>query len=429
MVAQYFRSTSTLIFPHPEERKRIIVLIAVAVGMLLNCVPLVHAQSFNCGSKGEDGALNLTTPGTYDFYPGNTQIFPSPVDPEGDNIYRFSTINIASGVTLRMYERFLSGPVFLLVSGTVQIGGTIDLNGSNGHPVTGIAADRIPSIPGAGGYGGGIGGNSTSPPQAGHGPGGGRSGVGDPNGFGGGGSFTANAFLVPLIGGSGGGGGARGDLVWGGGGGAGGGALLICSSASIAVNGTISANGGNETSPGNFNHGGGGSGGAIRLVAPTLSGTGTLSMQQGQDFLRGSFGKIRLEAFQNSFNGTINPDPSNVPSVRSLGSPFALFLPTTPVPSIRVVSVDGKPVPSTPTGTFTMPDVTIDKATAVTVQIQDRNVPTNATVNLHIFSEDAPDQIVPVAPVSGSTADWTASVTLSPGFSRGFVRAKWATQP
>ena len=92
-------------------------------------------------------------------------------------------------------------------------------------------------------------------------------------------------------------------------------------------------------------------------------------------------------------------------------------------------SIDGKPVAPNPTGSFEMPDVAINKATPVVVQIKARNVPTNATVNLHIISENTPDQTIPATQVTGSPTDWTASVTLPPGFSRGFVRAKWTPAP
>ncbi len=398
-------------------------LIIAALAVLFSRTPLVQAQTFNCGSTGADGALNVTTPGTYDFYPGNTQLFPSPVDPEGDNIYHFTTITIASGVTLRMTGKFLNGPVFLLASGAVQINGTIDLDGGAGHPRTNLSAERVPSNPGAGGYSGGVGGNSASPPQPGLGPGGGPAdafGSSSPKG----GNFTGNAFLVPLIGGSGGGGAISSFDLFGGGGGAGGGALLLCSSTSIVVSGTISANGGTARNNGN---GGGGSGGAIRLVTPTLSGAGILSVGFGGSDgsnNNGGSGRIRLEAFQNTFNGAIDT------SIRTLASPFALFLPTTPAPAVRVVNIDGQPVPANPTGSFTVPDVAINKATAVTVQIAASNIPPGTVVKLYISSENAPDQTIDSLPLAGTlaTSTATASVVLPPGFSRGFVHATWPTQ-
>src|SRR5207248_2812146 len=120
-----------------------------------------------------------------------------------------------------------------------------------------------------------------------------------------------NAFLLPLIGGSGGGGVISGinSIYSGFGGGAGGGAIMIASSVLIRVNGFITANGGTP----------GGSGGAIRLVAPTITGFGTLQASGGQS---GASGRIRIEALQKMLAGqslgyaraaTLLPAPNLLP--------------------------------------------------------------------------------------------------------------------
>ena len=89
----------------------------------------------------------------------------------------------------------------------------------------------------------------------------------------------------------------------------GGGALLLASSTQISVNGSITANGGvaafctfgqrQQTS-------GAGSGGAIRLVAPTITGAGALAATGGLQCppfggggapIFAGDGRIRLEAF------------------------------------------------------------------------------------------------------------------------------------
>src|SRR5439155_75301 len=104
-------------------------------------------------------------------------------------------------------------------------------------------ATRLPSIPGSGGYGGGLGYFGSTSAYVGNGPGGGSwADVGCPGSEGHGptphsGSFTGNAFLVPLVGGSGG----AGNVSTGG---AGGGALLLASSTSINLNGVVTARGG-----------------------------------------------------------------------------------------------------------------------------------------------------------------------------------------
>src|SRR5262249_39342331 len=79
------------------------------------------AQTWDSGSKGTDGPLSLTTPGTIVFDP---RAFSPPLDPDGDNIYHFTTITIGAGVTVRLADSHVHGPVFWLASGTVQIDGT-----------------------------------------------------------------------------------------------------------------------------------------------------------------------------------------------------------------------------------------------------------------------------------------------------------------
>ena len=384
---------------------------------------LARAQGFSSGSTGADGALDLSQspPGTIIEF--NPDSFNPPLDPERDNVYHFTTINIPSGVTVRLTAKYLSGPVFWLATGNVQINGIVDLNGANGHPIAQSPAVRVPSLPGAGGFGGGIGGNNSgSPPQPGNGPLGGGPGNPNGSGFGLGGGFTGNQFLVPLVGGSGGGGNGRADTnVWGAGGGAGGGALLVASSASVTVNGVIVANGGSGFPCGA--NAGGGAGGAIRLMAITLSGAGTLSAAGaggGCGAGGGGIGRVRLEAFQHNFTGSIN-----APFSRS--SPSQTFVLSTPPPSVRVASIAGVPVPPNPNGTFETPDVTFNDGAAVTVAIEARFVPPGTVVKVHVFSENGADQIVNAAPLQGTLAQSTAtaSVVFPPGFSRGFVRAVW----
>lgn len=414
-----------------EKRHNLRILLTVIV-VLTGCPLIVQAQPFTSGSTGADGALTVTTPGTYDFYPGNTAIFPSAVDPEGDNIYNFTTITIGSGVILRLSGRYLNGPVFWLASGVVDISGTINLDGEDGNDgaLTSVPKNIFPSYPGAGGYGGGLGGNTKFPAQNGGGPGGGVSGAccADRNGKGG--SFTgSNVYLVPLIGGSGGGGGpVDSDEKIGGGGGAGGGALLLASSVSLAVNGSITANGGvGGQNTNGSSTGGSGSGGGIRLVAPIISGGGRIIAAGGKGReWAGTDGFIRLEAFQNKFTGPTTP-------AYVVASPFGLYLPPTAVAtpsSIRVKTVDGVPVSSNATGSFEVPDVTINQASAMTIGVEAHNIPPGTKAQLYIFSENGPQQVLDSTPLAGSiaTSTATASVTLPPGFSRGYVRATWTNQ-
>ena len=422
----------------PSHFRAICASAALTVLALPSSAPDLHAQTFNSGSNGSDGALDLTTPGTIIF---DSKSFNPPLDPDGDNVFHFTSINIGSGVTVRLRGSELNmRPVFWLASGPVQISGTLDLTGEAGHPThNSLPANRRPSIPGPGGYPGGVG-EAVSPAQPGSGPGGG--GIVDANnnhrgggaghatlgGGGTGGPAYGNSFLTPLLGGSGGGGGTfdGSPANAGGGGGAGGGAILIASSFSISINGSILSMGGDggrgaiSSAEGN---GGSGSGGAIHLLAPMLAGTGALNTGGGgccTDLNPGASGRIRLEAFQHNFTGSSNPSP-----VRA--TPFTRSFVPAALPSIRVISVDGVPVATDPTGSFIVPDVTINKGTAAMVVVEARNIPVGTVAELRLFSEGGADQIVQTSPLDGTAAQSTAtaSVTFPPGFSRGFVRAVW----
>src|SRR5258708_7016880 len=97
-------------------------------------------QTFVSGSTGADGALSYTVPGTYYFDPKSLN---PPLNSAGNNIFNFTTINIVSGVTLKLSSRFLTGPVFWLATGAVTIAGILDLNGDNGA----AASNQVSRIP------------------------------------------------------------------------------------------------------------------------------------------------------------------------------------------------------------------------------------------------------------------------------------------
>jgi hypothetical protein len=238
-----------------------------------------------------------------------------------------------------------------------------------------------------------------------------------------------------------------------GGGGAGGGAILIASSVSIDVlnSGRIDAFGGGggpaiddpgntSCDRGNFGGGGGASGGAIRLVAPTVKGSGALNVSGGgsqctgfSSVYGGGGGRTRVEAFQHqwTFGGS---------GVGSSGSPLNSFVPPSgaavAVSSITT-TVNGQSVPvfvpEKPTGSFAIPDAVINSSSPATFEIRARGVPVGTNVDLYIFSLEAADQAirstVPLASIDDPTGRFTTSttvqVTLPSGMSRGYVRAKW----
>ncbi len=285
------------------------------------------------GSDGSMGALNVTA---------NTVL---QVPPNG--VFHFTTINVDSGRTLSFTRNSNNTPVFLFATGDITISGTIQVNGSNWNN----AFSSVPGGPGggdggytsAGGTGGGAGG----------GPGGGRAGLGNLDGnnsnpsLAGPGSFGAlgagastnrspvygGPLLRPMVGGSGGGGTQGNDAKPGGGGG---GAIRIASSTRIALTGTVQAKGG-DAEPG------AGSGGAIHLIAPVVTGNGTLDVTGGA-ILRTGFGivagfagrgRTRVDAFDRrtmQFSG-----------IDSIGSHVVGL--EAPVPRLDIVEVAGTNVP------------------------------------------------------------------------------------
>jgi hypothetical protein len=402
-----------------------------AVAMVLLLLGLPAFAQFTSGSSGSDGALSFPAPAagqttTVIFNPAS---FSPPLDPSHNNIFNFTTITIPAGVTVKLVSSTLAaGPVVWLATGAVDIEGTLDLSGAQGHPFENppIQSLRTPAAPGPGGYAGGVGGNNSMfTVESGLGPGGGA-----PNttaNLGGacsaGGTFTGNSFLVPLFGGSGGGGTTyNASTGFGAGGGGGGGAILIASSVSTTVNGTISANGGAA----GIAAAGGGAGGAIRLMAQLIQGNGNLSAQGGVQnqgcalSSAGGPGAVRLEAFQQQFTG--NFQGATVTS----GSPFNTFLPSAP-PVLTVTTVGGVAVNPLPTGSFQTPDVTINFSGPVTVALTGANIPLGTVVTLEFYSENGPDIIIKSTPLAGTLASSTATaqVTLPSGFTRGFIFASF----
>jgi hypothetical protein len=392
-------------------------------------------QVFTSGSDGSDGALNITAPGVTYFDPVALKI-----NPKGDNIFNFTTINIAANSILKISEVKVHGPVYFLASGDVTIAGVIDISGDNSPGTTATAAEQIPAFAGSGGYSGGLGGvhgDANHQALPGNGPGGGAAGdINASSTYAVGGTFTTNRFLVPLVGGSGGGG-TNDNSQYGAQGGAGGGAILIASSTKITLvsndsaapdgyqNGSVAARGGYGGS-----RGCGGAGGAVRLVSNTITWTNDFS----SIYVEGNGGQNAAGAckvFPQS--GFIRLEGNTVHSIDHIGLngpfvvslPFALNLPTAPPPVIKVDSISGVTINANP---FSFPDTTINTGSPVPVVIKATNLPTGATVTLYLLSDTAANQAIPVT-LAGTTqtSSGTVNVTFPSGGTRGFVKASWAT--
>ena len=409
---------------------------------------LAQAQGFTSGSTGADGALDFSgvAPGTIVIFDPAALRDP-PLDPEGDSVYHFTTINIPADVTVRLRADVLgSAPVHWLATGAVQIDGTLDVSGEPGHPAE-TSAVFSPAVPGPGGFPGGIGARVGLACQPGFGPGGGFcSSQGNGGSYGtrasSGGTVYGNLFILPLTGGSGGGGAnlQSNSILPASGGGAGGGAILIASSVSITITGVITARGGAAgtlpmSAPSSrFNIGGPGSGGAVRLLAPIVTVEGTVTVAPGPQGrrtngaltgARGGNGRLRIESETLTVTGTLTPTSGPVFLVTLVPSTVIFTTGIGPGPTVRVVSVAGVAVPTDPTGSFTAPDLAINSTAPVTMVIAASNIPPGAVVTLTLLNENTGAQTVTSTALVGTLANSaaTASATFSVGVTQVLVRS------
>jgi len=367
-------------------------------------------QSFSSGSNGSDGALNAQTAQTITVRAGG--------------VYHYTTFTVGSTITYVRGQD--NSPVVILATGDVTINGLIQLVGGSGLDFTNQFNPG--GVGGPGGFPGGNGGQpSGTPASAGLGPGGasGAGGSGAPGGnYRGPDGFVT---LIPLFGGSGGGGGQAAGFAFGGAGGGGGGAILIASSTKITVNGQVVANGGNASgSACTSTTSGAGSGGAIRLVAPQILGTGTLSAARGNGgcstVTQPTNGKIRLEASNlTGFTGATTPVASTSTSpgpVSTGGNPALANLPT-----LSIASIGGVTPPPNPAASFFAPDINLAAGTAnpVPVMINATNTPVGApteiTLRRSAQNAAAANTVIPATDHTGTfaTSSATTSVTLSAG--------------
>ena len=394
---------------------RALVGITILVGLWASGTAVSLAQ-FSSGSTGALGVLDPTA---------NIVISLPP-----DGVLNYTTVSIRSGVTVTFTKNAANTPVTILATGNVTINGTLSVNGTNGQngQDAGYAGAAV-STGGTGGPGGFRGGNGSSldfgvPATAGQGPGGGAGAPSTLNTVGSPGTYGASAgfvSLLPLFGGSGGGGGATTTVsgqptVTGGGGGGGGGAVVIASSTQILVTGAVTADGG-VGGVGYSCSGASGSGGAIRLVAPVITGTGTIramtpaycSFPPAQPS-----GRIRLEASSTGqgFTGSSTPPASLAVIAASTPTPSNL-------PTLRISSVGGIAVPAVPTGSYSTADVSlpVQTASAVPVVLTAANTPLNTSYVVRLVpSTGTATTFTAAAPVGTPThSTATANVTFPTG--------------
>lgn len=333
---------------------RFVVAVVLASGAA-SVLQLEAQTSFVSGSDGHLGPLNVSGEVTIDLPP--------------DGVCHYTTITVNGGGRLRFNRNELNTPVWLLATGDVVVDGTIDVSGQ-------AAAGPAPGQGGPGGFDGGEGGyggtgfGGTGRAASGQGPGGGA-----PNSFG---LYSyGNALLTPLIGGSGGGGI---DGSPGGGGGGGGGAILIASTTRIRLGGgdpNIMANGA-----------GAGSGGAIRLVAPLVTGPGSMTARGGffGDFSRkGGPGRLRIDCLNLFAARSVRGGGGLVEASSSVGSQMFVFPPMTN--RLDIIEAAGRSIPE---GTTNRVSIILGAETSSSnwVVIQARGFTNDVPIRLAVTPSD-----------------------------------------
>ncbi len=367
-------------------------LVAIFASSIVACAPPLVAQLTIPGADGSDGALVITSNRVIDLRQAFTGTWSdNNTANSGKGIYdpnkwavvfKYSSVTIATNVTVTFSNHLTHAPVVWLVNGDVMINGNLSLDGQNPS----IDPVNLPE-PGPGGFRGGAGAQASLGNGSGFGPGGyfnERGSYADGHPYG-------NPQINPLIGGSGG------SSYAGQNGGAGGGAILIAASGTISVNGSCRANGGSETYAG--------SGGAVRLVANQIAGSG--SIQASSQF---NPGRLRLEANTASASLSLNPPTAIV-------SPTPLVIwPDASAPTVKVISVAGQSAPLDPKAEISAvaSDLTIANSSPVAILLQTSNFPTNGTVNVYVKPRNAAQSILPASYVSGTTnlATWQLTTTL-----------------
>lgn len=409
--------------------------IAIAIACLLTFLSPLRA-GLDHGSDGSDGVFSPVASIEIDLATAPTGVWTDAggdVTSDGisDGIYdpqkwavvfKYASINIPAGVMVTFKNHPSGAPVIWLSQGNVTIEGTVDVSGKAGSGAQAFAE------PGPGGFHGGrLGSGAGLTQSSGLGPGGGQlTSTGSTNGAGGGyssagqsnfaGAEYGNINALPLIGGSGGGASASAGA-----GGGGGGAIVVASNTQISLIGgtAIRARGGEAQ----VAFSGSGAGGAIRLIAPTVTGPASSLDASGPNAgFDGSHGRIRIDADDVLLTGT------SVPNYSTDGYMIPVFPPAN-YPTLRATMVDGEPITTEPVTGMESAEAGISNPGSVTVSIEATNIPVGTVVIVHVIPGRGQRFTVnstPLADAGGGLLTATASISnFPPGRVELQLRAAW----
>lgn len=383
------------------------------------CLTAPLRAQFVVPGDGSDGALNITQDTVVDLSQAVTGSWDQNntanagkgvYDPEKwVVVFKYSSVIVAGhtegnppkleGSKLSFKNHPSHAPVVWLVQGDVSVNGIVDLDGKLGA-LAGSFEAAIPAEPGPGGFRGGA--QSFIGYGAGLGVGGGNPSVG--------GRFAdsyGNPQILPLIGGSGSSGHDRADFS----GSGGGGAILIAAQGHVNINGLISANGADRNAPpwNIF-----GAGGAIKIIAPQVGGTGSLTAV--------SNGRTRIETTILADTLSILPNTVAVP----LGNtPPILWAPDN-APKVRIVSVDAIPAPVDPHAPLrTSADIGIQNSGEVDILLEAVNFPIEGSVQVRVSPKFGQYAWKTATRTGGdfTASQWRVKTTLPTGFTTLQARA------
>ena len=198
--------------------------------------------------------------------------------------------------------------------------------------------------------------------------------------------------------------------------------MFIVSNTRICVGGIVSSYGGN----GGYDYqwslfAGGGSGGAVRLLAPQITGKGAVVAYRGCGNYCAGDGYVRLDVLDDQFFGTL------------VGSASRGFNPILVAPpqsaTLAIQSVAGNAVPPNPTGVLVTPDVAIagQQGTPIAVVVRCANISLGTPITVVVKGVNGPMVLGTGYNNAGTLASSTATVQVSVPRGGGTIYATVAT--